>query len=533
MAAVIAVYRNIVYHKLKNKSIRCIKLSTERYPFMAEKNNKYDVKQAMHTYCNPMSLPDIPRGKDEWYKFERGMFSHENKPASVTSPDYRSISDPTVFYYDNKWYLYPSYGMAWVTEDFENWKHVRTEPYCPKYSPCITPWKGKFLLTAWYSPLYVGDTPLGPFKEMGEYELKDGTKFTPCDPCIFTDDDGRIYLYAFEWVSGDEPVTKIVGYELDKDNPCKVINGPVDIVVMNPENKPWERQGAHYQNTRFGWVEGPHLLKYHGRYYMIYAAPDTCHPNYCMAVYYSDETPLSGFVCQKKNPLSLSKGGIVSCAGHGCVEKGPDDTLWAFYTIAVPFAHIYERRIGMDRVAVDENGELYMSCGVTDNPQYVQGYEKTDEIGNKVYSAGLVSLNGCVRPKATSNAPGREAVFATDENVLSFWQPADDDNAPAIECDLSGKYLVGAVRLFWRDVDLDYASGKMPEPVRFVLEGVCGGKTFTLVNASDNNTELNIDYRTFDMTLCEKVRLKILPRKLKTGLIDFAVFGRLPERNEL
>lgn len=80
---------------------------------------KFDKDQAKHTYCNPMSLPDIPRGKDDWYPFERGMFSHENKPDSVKCADYRSISDPTVFYCDGKWYLYPSYGMAWVTSDFE------------------------------------------------------------------------------------------------------------------------------------------------------------------------------------------------------------------------------------------------------------------------------------------------------------------------------------------------------------------------------------------------------------------------------
>jgi len=97
------------------------------------------IKNAFHTYCNPLPIPEIPRGKDEWYPYEEGMFSHENKPTSVTGPDYRSISDPTVFYYDNKWYLYPSYGMSWVTEDFEHWKHVRTEPYCPKYSPSIAP----------------------------------------------------------------------------------------------------------------------------------------------------------------------------------------------------------------------------------------------------------------------------------------------------------------------------------------------------------------------------------------------------------
>ena len=503
---------------------------------------KFDKDQAKHTYCNPMSLPDIPRGKDDWYPFERGMFSHENKPDSVKCADYRSISDPTVFYCDGKWYLYPSYGMAWVTSDFENWKHVRTEPYCPKYSPCITRWKDKFLLTAWYSPLYVSDSPLGVFRELGEFEMPDGKRFTPCDPCIFADDDGRIYLYAFDWKGGSEPVTMIVGYELDRENPCKVIKGPVTIVTMDPENKPWERQGAHSQNTRFGWIEGPHLLKYRGRYYMIYASPDTCHPNYCMSVYYSDESPVSGFQSQKRNPLAIApRGGIVSSAGHGSVEIGPDDSLWIFYTIATPFAHRYERRIGMDRVAIDENGELYMPCGVTDTPQYspvcdrVKGLNFSAPDSREKFDAGLKSLTGWVRPEVTSFSPGREGVYATDENVFSFWQPADDDSAPVIECDLSGKFLVGAVRLFWRDVNLDYKNGKKPAPVRYIFEGICEGRSFVLVDASAEGEELNVDYKTFDMTLCEKVRLKIFPRKngLKVGLIDFAAFGRLPEKDEL
>ena len=115
------------------------------------------------TYCNPLSLPDIPSGKDDWYRFETAMFSHETPPDGMGGPYYRSISDPTVYYYGGKWYLYPSYGMAWVSEDFYNWKHVRTEPYCGKYSPCITKWGDKFLLTSWNCPLYVGDNPLGPF----------------------------------------------------------------------------------------------------------------------------------------------------------------------------------------------------------------------------------------------------------------------------------------------------------------------------------------------------------------------------------
>ena len=57
---------------------------------------------AAFTCVNPLSIPSIPRGKDEWYRFEHGMFSHENKPSEVTGADYRSISDPTVFYHEGK-----------------------------------------------------------------------------------------------------------------------------------------------------------------------------------------------------------------------------------------------------------------------------------------------------------------------------------------------------------------------------------------------------------------------------------------------
>ncbi len=483
-----------------------------------------------HTYTNPLALPDIPRGKDGWYRFEHDMFSHENKPATEAGPDYRSISDPTVFYHGGKWYLYPSYGMAWVTEDFERWEHVRTEPYCPKYSPCITPWGGRFLLTSWNSPLYVGDCPTGPFEKLGDFILPDGTEFCPCDPCIFTDDDGRIYLYAFiaepaaDVYEGFSAVT--VGYELDRSNPRQIIQGPIEVMRMDPARYPWERHGMHNQNRHFGWVEGPHMLKYGGRYYLIYAAPDTCHNNYCMAVCYSDESPLGGFVRQKRNPLTIHREGIVSGAGHGCVERGPNDTLWAFYTIAAPYAHMYERRIGMDLVAVDPEGELYCPHGVTDTPQYVPGYAPDPVACN---APDFVSVTGGVRPTVSSAAPGRDAVYATDEHNLSFWQPADDDPSPTVTCDLSSPYTVAAVRLFWREVGLDYGAGAGPAPIGYRLEGLTADRGWiTLLNRCNPTEEYNIDYRTFEPTVCTHVRLTITSwgQGWRPGLIDFAVFGK-------
>lgn len=490
---------------------------------------------ALHTYLNPLSIPDIPRGTDEWCKEQDGIFSHYDKPKNILTPDYRSISDPTVFYEHGKWFLYTSYGMAWVTEDFEKWKHFRTEPYNPKYSPCITRWKNKYLLTAWLCPLYEADNPLGPFKRLGDFIMPDGKEFEVYDPCIFTDDDGKIYLYAVDTEECDnaQGVRYItVGYELDAENPRKVVRGPVKIIGMDPNNY-WERHGYNNVDDEFGWVEGPHLLKYNGRYYLIYAAPDTCDASYCMAVYYSDKSPLEGFVCQKKNPLTFHRTGLITGAGHGCVERGPNNSLWAFYTIAMPCVQRYERRIGMDMVAVDEYGELYCPFGVTDVPQYIPDYIKNPlETGN---SPHLKNLTEMVRPIATSCTEGRDAIYATDGNNLTFWRPKDDDKTPMIECDLSGIFYVFSARVFWREIGLDYTNGIMPKPVQYKIEGFNDGKWFTLVDKSDNREELNIDYTPFVGKKCRKVRLTVLSDRqvIKYGVIDFSVFGKYARKESV
>lgn len=475
-------------------------------------------------YCNPLPLPAIPRGKDDWYPFEEKMFSHENKPAAVCGPEYRSVSDPTVLFWDNKWYLYPSYGMAYVSEDFVTWQHIRTEPYCPKYSPAVTPWRGRFLMTGWLCPLYISDNPLGPFTELGKFKMPNGSEFVVYDPALFTDDNGRLFLYAFDahGSTADESyTTKIVGYELDSNNPCQVITGPTLLFQMNPRENPWERQGYHNQNTDFGWVEGPHMLKYRGRYYLIYAAPDTRDGSYCMAVYYSDESPLGPFVCQKRNPLTLSRHGLVSGAGHGCVEKGPDDALWAFYTVACPRLHQYERRIGMDRVAVDENGELYCPAGVTDSPQ--QG-----PLSRQTGSAGLYNLTEKMRPVASSNTAGRDAMYATDGSNLTFWQPAPTDDKPTLTVAFDAPFALCALRLFWAEDGYNPAENVQAGPVGFLLEGLCNGEYKPLLNAADNGTDYNIDYREFPETVCSGVRVTITrkPQGIQTGIIDFSVFGR-------
>ncbi|MBO5069759.1 MAG: family 43 glycosylhydrolase [Roseburia sp.] len=485
-------------------------------------------KDVFNSYCNPLSIPDMPRGIDGWLAREKGMFEPGCKPQDVKEGDYRSISDPTVMYYDNKWYLYPSYGMAWVSENFKDWKHVRTEPYCPKYSPCIIPWKGKFLMTSWFCPLYVADSPVGPFQCLGEFIMPDGSEVTFCDPAMFADEDGRLYVYAFDMQKvpeEDYQCCRTLGYELDQEEPRKIIQGPVELQVMRPNLYWWERNGLHYQDTKFGWTEGVHVMKHEGRYYLIYAAPNTTNGSYCMAVYYSDESPLSGFVCQKKNPLTFHREGIVRGAGHGCVEHGPNGTLWAFYTIATGNTHKYERRIGMDLVTVDENGELYCPYGVTDTPQYIPGYRNNPETeGN---SPGLYPLTGWCRPEGSSAKPGRDALYACDESSLTWWEPQEEDRIPTLTCDLLANYDVMAARIFWKENGLDYDNGILPGAMQYYVEGYNGAQWELLLDCRDASEDFNIDYKTFSSKKCTKVRLTLTgwPEGIHPGVIDFAVFG--------
>lgn len=90
------------------------------------------------TYCNPLPIPDYPRGK------------------SCRQPDcchdFRELADPSVLYHEGQWYLYPSCGMAWVSEDFVTWQHRKMNLYDLGYAPTIVAHRGAFYLTASSTP---------------------------------------------------------------------------------------------------------------------------------------------------------------------------------------------------------------------------------------------------------------------------------------------------------------------------------------------------------------------------------------------
>lgn len=147
----------------------------------------------MKTYCDPLPILDIPRGKDQWYPYERGMFSHKYEPKSVTGIDFRQISDPTIFLWDNKWYPYPGCGVCRVVRISATGNFTGRSPAARNAVSATFPGR-EFLLTSWNGPLYMIDTPRLFYRKGIVYRSRRERTY---GPALFIDDDGWMYLYAF------------------------------------------------------------------------------------------------------------------------------------------------------------------------------------------------------------------------------------------------------------------------------------------------------------------------------------------------
>lgn len=480
----------------------------------------------MKTYCNPLSIEDIKSGR--WLDCDiEGTNPRECK-------DYRSISDPSVVYYEGKWILYPSYSLAYITEDFIHWKHVDIGVPNVRYSPAIVEFRGKWYLSGHgMSEVYVAEHPLGPFNLCGRLTDVEGREMKVSDQCYLADGD-HLYLYWFGSRQSDkkmdvEAIHGTLGAELNPEEPWKLLTEPVWLNEFDP-SVTWQCVGEHNQNKRSGWIEGQWMIKIEHRYYLLYSGSGTTFGSYANGVAISEEGPLSGFVSQKKyDPFTEKRHGLLRGAGHGCIVQGPRNTYWTFYTSIFNYNHKFERRIGMDPVGIDESGELYCPA-VTETPQYAPGVLENPERGN---DAGLLPLTFMQRPVASSSVLGRDAIYASDDSVLTWWQPKSDDAERSITFVLGRNtaYCIEALRIIWRDINMETLDNIMPGPFQYVAEYVDNtseNEWKTLVDASNNDKDLCIDYRQFVPVKAYKVRMRIVgtPKGIEPGLVSFTVFGK-------
>jgi len=272
----------------------------------------------MKTFCNPLPLPDYPVG----LYAKRGL--HDGWINNGTPCSFRETADLSVIFEDGKWYLYASGGKMWFSDDLVKW----TAADLPEldYAPCTVKHRGKYYLTASNSPLYVSCSPVGPWEKLGVMRDMDGKPYPGemWDPMMFSDTDGRLYLY---WGCGG---LGIFAVELDAENPLKAIT-PVKLLFTFDPNHVWERNGNYNEDTSSSFVEGSNMFKSGNRYYLTYCAPDTQYATYATGCY-TAVSPLGPFRYQNHNPVQTGKTGIVRGCGHSCVVSGPNGSILNIYT---------------------------------------------------------------------------------------------------------------------------------------------------------------------------------------------------------
>ena len=476
---------------------------------------------APSTFCNPLPIPDYPIGRlartvtNGEPSGDAGLWLLEQKE------QFRELADPTALWDDGKWYLYPSVDMAWVSADNgATWQHHPLNIRDVGYAPTVVKHRGKFLLMASDSVLYSSDSALGSFAEAGRIQVPRVAGmpgFT--DPMLFSDDDGRLFFYWGCTQSGG-----IWGVELDATNSTKTLTTPKELFHFDPVAFPWEAVGDWNQNTTAGWVEGSWMVKRAGKYFLTFSAAGTENRTYAMGAYTSS-SPLGPFTPQKRNPFFRNVDGLVTGTGHGCVVAGPEDRLWTFYTIRAGVVHGFERRLGMDRVEIDANGELDVPSA-TSLPQWLPGKIPA---GQKSADTGWLPINGGMPAFGSSSAPNLLGRFAVDNEMRTWWQPAADDSHPMLTSQFPALATIHAVRVIWRDVGLDSNRGVMPGPFRYRVElETARNQWTTILDRSESKEDLLIDYREVTPTVGSRARLAIIgwPKGITPGVAEFTVFGQ-------
>jgi xylan 1,4-beta-xylosidase len=289
-------------------------------------------------------------------------FTYTGRDTALTDPlpagHYRNpilagyYPDPSICRVDGDYYLINSTFAHFPgipifhSRDLVNWRqlgHVIDRPTQLNYdglgltrgifAPAISHHHGVFyivctMVDAGGNFLMTATDPAGPWSDPVWLD------FDGIDPSLFFDDDGRAWLvnngnppdnkplyqgHRAIWIQEFDPVTKkLIGPR------SIIVNGGVDLA-----KKPV-------------WIEGPHLYRRDGWYYLCCAEGGTSSQH--SQVILRGKSPTGPFTPWENNPiltqrdLDGSTPYAVTCTGHADLEIGPDGNWWSVFLACRPYA---------------------------------------------------------------------------------------------------------------------------------------------------------------------------------------------------
>lgn len=457
--------------------------------------------------------------------------------------DVRSVADPTVLRFHGKYYLYLSGGAVWVSDDLIRWKHERIQMpdgYQSPTAPNAFEYKGKIYISGNNTGFWKAPDPVGPYTYVGDIKDNAGKSMRLFDPMTYVDTDGRVYMYY----SGMH-TNGIWGVELDPENITRFRTAPKHLFSFNPSHR-WERYGDNNEGTHVSWLEAPWMTKHNGRYYLQYSAPGTEWKTYSVGVYTS-AGPLGPFIVQPRNPMLVHHNGLIAGTGHHTTFQGPGGKLWSIYTLLFRNWSAFDRRVGMDPVEFDKHGNMYVD-GPSEEPRSLLAPREPAQ-------SIAVSINRYTYA-ASSAAPGRDPQYAFDDNVRTWWQPAEGDKEPWLVLDLGARnaddpnqeFLVDSSRVIFDAAPQRFPSGEIHvdghdrhwfvrppgevAPYDYRVETSLDGKEYTtVVDRTSNKHASTIEFDEFHPTRCRYVRLTVtgIPPGAPLAVLEFTIFGKSAE----
>jgi len=459
--------------------------------------------------------------------------------------DTRSIADPTVLRFHGKYYLFLSGGMVWSSPDLVNWTHHAVQLPGGRRgatAPNVFEYQGSLYLTGNDTGFYRSASPEGPWEYIGDIRDAQGTKMLLFDSMGFVDDDGRVYMYY----SGRH-ADGIWGVELDRKDLTRFAGPAKKLWTFDPAHV-WERYGDNNEGTSLSWLEAPWMTKHNGTYYLQYSAPGTEWKTYAVGVYTS-RSPLGPFRYAPVNPILVHKNGLINGTGHHSIVQGPDGNLWAIYTILYRNWNVFDRRIGLDPVGFDSKGNMFIA-GPSESPQWAPGNAAKPSLDN-AGSSIAVSTNR-YSWAVSSARPGRDPEYAFDNNVRTWWQPADDDRRPWLMLDLgcrnptdaNQEFVVDSSRVLFdvapperKLLNVDGHTGWItgggrgisPTAYHYRIETSLDNQTWTTaVDHAANTRVQNVEFAEIAPVRCRYVRLTVLrdAEAPAPAVLEFTVFGK-------
>ena len=179
--------------------------------------------------------------------------------------------------------------------------------------------KGNFLITA--------RDPKGPWSDPVWLD------FDGIDPSLFWDDDGKAYIVNNGPPEGTPQYDGHRALWLQQFDPAtNTLTGPRQVIV----------NGGTDITQKPAWIEGPHLLKKDGFYYLI-AAQGGTEVNHSEVVFRADKVfgpyvPYAGNPILTQRDLAHDRPSPVDSTGHADLVQGADGQWWSVFLGTRPYA---------------------------------------------------------------------------------------------------------------------------------------------------------------------------------------------------